>query len=99
MMIMILIVMKLRMTVHIARYNNSSRMTIIMAIIHDVNVGEEHSRTAFLSNRHCGPAAETARTGCEAPSGLSRTHIFAFEFILSSEQGTHTQTHTYTNNF
>lgn len=68
---------------------------VVMTMIFNVNVGEEYSRAAFLSNRHCGPTAETARTGCEAPSGLSRTHSFAFEFLLSSEQGTHKHTCIY----
>jgi hypothetical protein len=61
---------------------------VVMTIILNIDVGEEHSGSAFLPNRHCGPTAETARTGCEAPSGLSRTHIFAIKFILPSEQGT-----------
>jgi hypothetical protein len=66
---------------------------IVITIIFNVKLGEEHSGSAFLSNSHCGPTAETARPGCKAPSGLSRAHIFAFEFLLSSEQGT--QKHTY----
>ena len=66
---------------------------ILMKIIFIVDVGEEHTRTAFLSNRHSGSIAKTARSRCEAPSGLSRTHIFAFKFLLSSEQGIHTHLH------
>ena len=65
-------------------------MTIIMTVVPNIDVGEEHSGSAFLSNRHSGPAAETARPGCEAPSGLSRAHIFTLEFLLSSKQSTPT---------
>lgn len=48
-------------------------------------VGKEHARSSFLSNSDRGSTTETARTGREATSGLSRTHEFTFEFILSSE--------------
>ena len=39
-----------------------------------MNVGEEHPRSPFLSNSDRGSITETARTGREATSGLSRTH-------------------------